>query len=312
MEGRPSKAFGPPGSGLPVADDAPGILAPMRAHAAALSLLWLPAALLVAALTTMLGAPGAEFAAGPPTPAQTVEALARLAAQLLAELVVIVLLAAPTARVVQGAALGDALRALARRGPWGVAGFVGLLVSFALLLTMLPGLMALYVNPLMGLLFLTVGTIGGAALAVGLFGRWMFAPALAAQGLGAAEALDASRAEAKERGNFGFAAGMAVLFALVLGAGAAAGGLAALLVPGQPLAGRTLGMALALAPLLPIVPAAVAQRHAGARAAASAPALALRSRQTRCPRCGELARAPVGTAGSEVACPGCGLRAILT
>lgn len=286
-----------------------GFLSPLLARPRALLALWAAPAAVLALLTSLVGPPAAAFAQQRPDPAQTVEVLLRLVAQLYGQLFLLAWLAAPTAALLAGAPLADAVRALARGAVLRVAAALALFLTFALLLTMLPGLMALYVNPLMGLLFLTVGTIGGAALAVGLFGRWMFAPALALEGRGAAEALDASRAEARRMRNFGFAIGLAVLFVLVLAAAAVVGLAAERVAPGSAWA-RAAGNALVLWPGAALVEAKVAARWLarGDARPPEAPSLALRSRPSRCPRCGVLAAVPVA-GGGDVACGGCGLRA---
>lgn len=287
-----------------------GALSPSPRPAALLAL-WVLPSLVIAVLTALLGPPAASFVGRAPGPLETLEVLVRLTGQLYAELFLIAWFAAPTAALVAGRDARSAMAALARPGVLGVAAMTALLLTFALLLTMLPGLLALYVNPLMGLIFLTVGTIGGAAAAVGLFARWMFAPALAAlQGLGATEALDASRAEARARRNFGFAAGLAVAFALVAGLAAAAGLAAGRAVEGSLLASAAASWVV-LWPGLALIVGAVGKRHLQpAMQGGTQPGLALRSRPSRCPRCGALASAPVAGSG-EVVCPGCGLRATL-
>lgn len=286
-----------------------GALSPSPRPAALLAL-WVLPSLIIALLTALLGPPAAAFVGHAPGPLETLEVLVRLTGQLYAELFLIAWFAAPTAALVAGRAARSAMAALARPGVLGVAAMTALLLTFALLLTMLPGLLALYVNPLMGLIFLTVGTIGGAAAAVGLFARWMFAPALALEGMGATEALDASRAEARARRNFGFAAGLAVAFALVAGLAAAAGLAAGRAVQGS-LPASAAASWVVLWPGLALIVGAVGKRHLEPAAQGEAqPGLALRSRPSRCPRCGALASVPVAGSG-EVVCPGCGLRATL-
>lgn len=274
------------------------------ARPGALLALWAAPSLLIAVLTVGFPPPAAAFAGQRPDPVEVLQALAALAAPLAAQLFTVVLLAGPTARLAQGASVGEAMRAMLLRNSLVVSAFLAMVLTFALLLTMVPGLMALFVNPLMGLIFLTVGTIGGAALAVGLFGRWMYAPVLAAEGRGAAEALDASRARARSERNFGAALGLAVAFAIVLGL-AAAGGVAG--DRGAGIAGRIVGTWLALWVGLAWVAGRVADRAAGAAQSAGAPRLALSRRPSACPRCGALAEVALALP-AEVACGACGLR----
>jgi hypothetical protein len=271
---------------------------------------WALPALAIALLTLWLGAPAAPQER--PDPAQAALVLVRLMALLAMGLFLVVLFAAPAAGVAQGDALPRALARAARRGVVGVAALAAAFQTLALLLTQLPGLMAGFVNPLMAQIFLAVGTIGGAAAAIGLFGRWLHAPAFAAlDGLGALEALDASRAAARHERSFGFALGLGVLLAFF----ALASGAASVLADraGVGMAGRAAASFLPLWVGLAVVGAAVAGRHlqwqAGERAP-DAPTLALRSRPSRCPRCGELARAPT-TGPAEVHCAACGLTARL-
>jgi hypothetical protein len=291
-------------------DDRPRAWTLLRAQPLALLALWAMPAAAIAALTVLLGSPAEASAA--PTPADAASALARLMGLLYAGLFLVVLFAAPTASLASGAPPLQTLRALGRPAALRVAALMALFLTLALMLTLLPGIMAGFVNPLMSELFLAVGTIGGAAAAIGLFGRWMHAPGLAAvRSMGATEALDASRAEARAQRNFGFALGLSVLlFAFALAGGAAS------FVAGRAGLG---GGARALASWVPLwvglalVASAVEGRRLqpGARMPApAAPTLALRSRPTRCPSCGALAAAP-STGPGNVTCPGCGLRASL-
>lgn len=287
--------------------ETPSVWAPLRARPAAFLALWALPSAAIALLTAWAGGPaGSEQ----PTPAEVVATLLRFMAVLSAGLFVLAWFAAPTAALARGEPLGRTVRALARPSVLGVSAALAFFLTLALMLTLLPGLMAGFVNALMAQIFLAVGTIGGAAAAIGLFGRWMHAPALAAEGLGIGSALDASRAEAKVQRNFGFALGLAVLLFVFALAGGALSVLA-----GRGGAGATARAAASWLPLwvgLAAVEAAVAGRRlqGAAGAGARAPTLALRSRPSRCPACGVLASAPVTGPGS-VTCPACGLQATL-
>jgi hypothetical protein len=271
---------------------------------------WALPTLAIAVLTVLFAVPAVQ-PGSVPTPEQALAVLLALIAQLYGQLALLVAFAAPTALVLGGAPAKEAFRSLRTPAVLAVAAWMGLLLTFALLLTMVPGLLAGYVNALMGLIFLAVGTIGGAAAAVGLFARWMYAPALAAQGLGPGAALDRSRALAKAERNFGAALGLAVLFALVLAFAAGGGLLAERALPGGA-AARVFGTWLVLWPGAALVEAKVAARLAQAGAPApDGPQLALATRPSRCPRCDALAQ--VRTSGpTPVRCHGCGLAATVT
>lgn len=285
-----------------------GFFSPLLARPGALLALWALPTLAIALLTALLGPP-ALGAVRHPTPPEALAQLAGLAAVLWPELFLLAWLAAPTAALVEGKGPREALGSAVRGAVLGTAAMMAVMLTLALLLTMLPGLMAAYVNPLMGLIFLVTGTIGGAAAAVGLFARWMYAPALAADGRGAGHALDGSRAMTRRERNFGPALGLAIAFVLVLGLSAAAG-IAGERVAG--FAGKVLGAWLPLWLGTALVEARVAQRWrtsaSGPVGQPGPPVLALTRRPSRCPRCGALAT--VGVTGPAAAeCPGCGLRA---
>lgn len=278
-----------------------------RAAAPALLALWALPALGLAVLTLAVGP---LPSAAPADAATAAGRLAGFAARMVPELFLIAWLAAPTARLVEGAAPREAARVLAEPRVLAVAAILGVALASVLSLTLLPGVLASYVNPLMATIFYVAGVIGGAAGAIQLFRLWMFAPALAPTAGSAAEALDASRALARRHRTGGFALSMAVAYALVTLAGAAVAAVAGRVVL------HPAGPALAAAAVwwlgVPGIAARIGRQAAelrGAVPAAGEPVLALRSRPSQCPRCGALATVPVAGGGAEVTCAGCGLRA---
>jgi ribosomal protein S27AE len=233
----------------------------------------------------------------------------QLMAALYVAVFLIVLFAGPAAAIASGRSVSASIKLSARADAAGVAALMALLLTCALLLPTIPGRLAAFVNPLMAEIFLAVGAIGGAALAVGLFGRWMYAPALVAlEGMTTTAALDASHARARRERNFGFALSLAALFAIIAVASGTASTLLAGIVPGVAPLASWLGVWVALT----IVPSLVAGSYLqgeAARSTPSTPTLALRSRPSQCPRCGALAT--VASQSSRVQCPRCGLQATL-
>lgn len=292
-----------------MAEAAPGTpSSPPRASAAALLALWAAPALALAALTFLLGPPPADAPADPATAAAR---LGAFALRMVPELFLIAWFAAPTAQVLAGAPVSRAARVLGQPRVLGVAALLALTLATVLSLTLLPGVLASYVNPLMATIFYVAGVIGGAAGAVQVFRRWMFAPALAAAAApgGVADALDASAALSRRHRTGGFALGMAVAYALVTLAGAA-GFVVAGRVGGPAAAALAAGAVWWLG--VPGIAARIGRRAADlpgeAGAGPAAPTLALRHRPSQCPRCGALAT--VAVAGpTPVVCGGCGLRA---